>query len=142
MHIPVLMYIQTGPVNGDGLQRSFLEYSYTLHEEGQLCCDVNFSCPACTPEMLAISVDGNRKLYHFLHNERCSLLKHFLLVFLCIYLYTIHSYFFVSSTFLSSDDHAFFDGLFVAEDSNVSAFVYTLWKEMKNVNFVSLLVLG
>lgn len=91
---------KTGPVNGDGLQRSFLEYSYALHEEGQLCCDVNFSCPACTPEMLAISVDGNRKLYRFLHNE-------------------------------SSDDREFFDGLFVVEDSNVSAFVDTLQKVMK-----------
>ncbi|KAI9522390.1 hypothetical protein NQZ68_036306 [Dissostichus eleginoides] len=54
---------RSGPVNGDALQRSFLEFSYASYEEDQLCCGAPFICPACTPEMLAVSADGNRKLY-------------------------------------------------------------------------------
>lgn len=92
---------RTGHVNGDAPQRSFLEYSCTQYEEDELCCETSFTCPACTPEMLAVSVDGNRKLYHFQQNESCG-------------------------------DRAFFVGLFLAEDSKVSAFVDTLQKAVKN----------
>ncbi|KAL0172159.1 hypothetical protein M9458_032470, partial [Cirrhinus mrigala] len=53
---------------GDTLQRSFLEFSYCAFEEDNLSCGAPFTCPACTPDMLAISVDGNRKLYRFLRN--------------------------------------------------------------------------
>ncbi|XDV52425.1 hypothetical protein PO909_021154, partial [Leuciscus waleckii] len=58
----------SGPVCGDTLQRSFLEFSYCAFEEDNLSCGAPFTCPACTPNMLAISVDGNRKLYRFLRN--------------------------------------------------------------------------
>ncbi|KAI9523882.1 hypothetical protein NQZ68_022514 [Dissostichus eleginoides] len=59
---------RSGPVNGDALQRSFLEFSYASYEEDQRCCAAPFICPACTPEMLAVSSDGNRKLYRFRRN--------------------------------------------------------------------------
>ncbi|KTF92802.1 hypothetical protein cypCar_00046547 [Cyprinus carpio] len=59
---------RSGPINGDALQRSFLELSYASFEEDQLCCSASFTCPACTPEMLAVSADGNRKLYRFRRN--------------------------------------------------------------------------
>ncbi|XP_067269595.1 uncharacterized protein [Pseudorasbora parva] len=59
---------RSGNINGDALQRSFLEFSYTTFEEDQLCCSAPFTCPACTPEMLAVSADGNRKLYRFRRN--------------------------------------------------------------------------
>ncbi|XP_072574324.1 uncharacterized protein [Paramormyrops kingsleyae] len=59
---------RSGPVCGDTLQRSFLEYSYCLFEEDQLSCGTPLTCPACSPDMLAVSVDGNRKLYRFLQN--------------------------------------------------------------------------
>ncbi|KAG1937625.1 hypothetical protein F2P79_018084 [Pimephales promelas] len=59
---------RSGPINGDALQRSFLELSYTSFEEDQLCCSAPFTCPACMPEMLAVSADGNRKLYRFRRN--------------------------------------------------------------------------
>ncbi|KAF3837698.1 hypothetical protein F7725_009466, partial [Dissostichus mawsoni] len=52
---------RSGPVNGDALQRSFLEFSYA-YEEDQLCCGAPFICPACTPEMLAVSADGKEAL--------------------------------------------------------------------------------
>ncbi|KAI2645093.1 Hydroxyethylthiazole kinase [Labeo rohita] len=47
------------------LKRSFLEFSCASFEEEQLCCGAPFTCPACTPEMLAVSADGNRKQYRF-----------------------------------------------------------------------------
>ncbi|XP_060721178.1 uncharacterized protein LOC132842472 isoform X3 [Tachysurus vachellii] len=59
---------RNGHINGDALQRSFLEFSYASFEEEQLCCSAPFTCPACTPEMLAVSADGNRKLYRFHRN--------------------------------------------------------------------------
>ncbi|CAM4412276.1 unnamed protein product [Leuciscus chuanchicus] len=58
----------SGPINGDALQRSFLELSYASFEEDHLCCSAPFTCPACTPEMLAVSADGNRMLYRFRRN--------------------------------------------------------------------------
>jgi len=66
----ILYIFQSGPINGDALQRSFLELSYTSFEEDQLCCSAPLTCPACTPEMLAVSADGNRKLYRFRRNGR------------------------------------------------------------------------
>nr|XP_033947184.1 uncharacterized protein LOC117452580 [Pseudochaenichthys georgianus] len=94
---------RSGPVNGDALQRSFLEFSYASYEEDQLCCGAPFICPACTPEMLAVSADGNRKLYRFRRSG-------------------------------SSDGSAFFNGLFVAEDSAVAAFVNKIQRSLKNAN--------
>ncbi|KAF4118211.1 hypothetical protein G5714_000262 [Onychostoma macrolepis] len=93
---------RSGQINGDTLQRSFLEFSYVSFEEDQLCCGAPFTCPACTPEMLAVSADGNRKLYRFRRDTRCS------------------------------DDPAFFEGLFVAEDVAVSRFVETIQKAVRN----------
>ncbi|KAK9970033.1 hypothetical protein ABG768_028172 [Culter alburnus] len=97
-----LYIFQSGYINGDALQRSFLEFSYASFEEDQLCCSAPFTCPACTPEMLAVSADGNRKLYRFQRNTRCS------------------------------DDPGFFEVLFVAEDSAVSTFVDTIQKAVRN----------
>ncbi|XP_076616610.1 uncharacterized protein LOC143339323 [Chaetodon auriga] len=94
---------RSGHINGDALQRSFLEFSYSSFEENQLCCGADFTCPACTPEILAVSADGNRKLYRFGQSG-------------------------------SSDDPAFFDGLFVAKDSEVSTFTETIQKAVKNTH--------
>ncbi|XP_056152665.1 uncharacterized protein LOC130127113 [Lampris incognitus] len=47
-------------INGDALQRSFLEFSYCSFEEDQLCCASPFTCPACTPEMVAVAAQRRR----------------------------------------------------------------------------------
>ncbi|XP_040907861.1 uncharacterized protein LOC121190895 isoform X2 [Toxotes jaculatrix] len=94
---------RSGQINGDALQRSFLEFSYSSYEENKLCRSAEFTCPACTPEMLAVSADGNRKLYRFGQNG-------------------------------STDDTAFFEGLFVAKDSEVSTFTETIQKAVKNTH--------
>lgn len=80
--------------------------------------------------MLAVSADGNRKLYRFHRNTRW-----FLFVFLLIYLFYIcNGWILYFSFFLSSDDPSFFEGLFVAEDSVVSTFVDTIQKAVRNAS--------
>ncbi|XP_039862225.1 uncharacterized protein LOC120717989 [Simochromis diagramma] len=37
-----------------------------------MCKEPCFSCPACTPDMLAVSIDGNHKLYRFQSNASTS----------------------------------------------------------------------
>ncbi|XP_046891246.1 uncharacterized protein LOC124477479 isoform X4 [Hypomesus transpacificus] len=58
-------YGRTGKVNADAFQRSFLQFVYCNYEENQLLGNEPLVCPACSPEMVAVSVDGNRKLYRF-----------------------------------------------------------------------------
>ncbi|CAL8355831.1 unnamed protein product [Merluccius merluccius] len=73
-------------------RRSFLQYMYCNSEENQLLGKEPFVCPACSPEMVAVSVDGNRKLYRFQKINQ-------------------------------SEELGFFDGVFLAQDSEVSNFV-------------------
>lgn len=54
-----------GKICADAFQRSFFEWRYCQFEIDQLCGLKVFDCPACSPFMLAVSVDGNRKLYRF-----------------------------------------------------------------------------
>ncbi|CAM4278818.1 unnamed protein product [Leuciscus chuanchicus] len=58
---------RSGQICGDTFQKAFLEWTFALHEVERLCGVQPFKCPACSPSMHAISVDGNRKLYRF-HN--------------------------------------------------------------------------
>ncbi|KAF3837670.1 hypothetical protein F7725_009438 [Dissostichus mawsoni] len=61
---------KTGKIHGDVFQRSFLEYMACQYECQKMTCEEPFSCPACTPKMLAVSVDGNRKQYRFRQSQR------------------------------------------------------------------------
>ncbi|XP_056612822.1 uncharacterized protein LOC130428662 [Triplophysa dalaica] len=54
-----------GYICGDIFQKAFLECKYCRHEREKLCGIDHFSCPACTPDTVAVSADGNRKLYRF-----------------------------------------------------------------------------
>ncbi|KAK5884237.1 hypothetical protein CesoFtcFv8_018080 [Champsocephalus esox] len=63
-------YGRTGKIHGDVFQRSFLEYMACQYECQKMMCEEPFSCPACTPKMLAVSVDGNRKQYRFRLSQR------------------------------------------------------------------------
>ncbi|XP_073799249.1 uncharacterized protein isoform X2 [Danio rerio] len=54
-----------GKICADAFQRSFFEWRYCQFEIDQLCGLKVFDCPACSPFMLAVSVDGNRKMYRF-----------------------------------------------------------------------------
>ncbi|XP_049329823.1 uncharacterized protein LOC111196334 isoform X1 [Astyanax mexicanus] len=54
-----------GKICDSTFQRSYLEWNYCRFEIDQLCHVQHFKCPACMPNMLAVSVDGNRKHYRF-----------------------------------------------------------------------------
>ncbi|RXN18986.1 hypothetical protein ROHU_007557 [Labeo rohita] len=50
---------------GDTFHRVFREFAFCNFKKEDLCLTEPFKCPACTPDMLAISADGNRKHYRF-----------------------------------------------------------------------------
>ncbi|XP_035006830.1 uncharacterized protein LOC118103835 [Hippoglossus stenolepis] len=56
---------RSGKICGDTMQKAFLEWTYAKFEVEKLSQVQHFQCPACTPSMLAVAVDGNRKLYRF-----------------------------------------------------------------------------
>ncbi|XP_041835841.1 uncharacterized protein LOC121636410 [Melanotaenia boesemani] len=56
---------RTGKVCSDTFYKSFMEWVIVSDMVDRLCLEEPFTCPACTPQMLAVSVDGNRKLYRF-----------------------------------------------------------------------------
>ncbi|XP_066507850.1 uncharacterized protein [Hoplias malabaricus] len=59
------LFGRSGNICGDVFQKAFLEWTYCRHEKEKLCGIDHFSCPACTPDTVAVSADGNRKLYRF-----------------------------------------------------------------------------
>ncbi|KAF4101009.1 hypothetical protein G5714_019205 [Onychostoma macrolepis] len=84
------LFGRSGKICGDTMQRAFLEWAYAKIEVDKLSQVQHFQCPACTPSMLAVAVDGNRKLYIFKSQP---------------------------------GPNGFFDGVFLANDSEVSSFV-------------------
>ncbi|XP_049457236.1 uncharacterized protein LOC125904015 [Epinephelus fuscoguttatus] len=54
-----------GKIYGDVFQRSFVEYTFCLYQCDRMANVEQFTCPACTPNMLALCADGNRKQYRF-----------------------------------------------------------------------------
>ncbi|XP_016426838.1 uncharacterized protein LOC107754770 [Sinocyclocheilus rhinocerous] len=55
----------SGTLCGNTFLKSFFEWSICRYEVDKICDEQHFMCPACTPLMLAIAVDGNRKLHRF-----------------------------------------------------------------------------
>ncbi|XP_062324765.1 uncharacterized protein LOC134026239 [Osmerus eperlanus] len=63
---------RTGKISADTFSKSFSEWVAVRFQVEKICQETFFSCPACTPEMLAVSVDENRKLYRFKSNASTS----------------------------------------------------------------------
>lgn len=61
---------QSGKITADSFRKSFLEWEAVRFEVEKICREDYFVCPACTPDMLAVSVDGNRKHYRFKNAAR------------------------------------------------------------------------
>lgn len=61
---------RTGKISTDSFQKSFFEWEAVRYEVDKICKEEPFICPACTPDMLAVSVDGNRKHYRFKNAAR------------------------------------------------------------------------
>ncbi|KAK5890716.1 hypothetical protein CesoFtcFv8_014209 [Champsocephalus esox] len=90
---------RTGRICSDTFHRVFREFAFCNYRQEDLCLVEPFKCPACTPDMLAIAVDGNRKHYRFKKSR-------------------------------GTDEPSLFDGLFIAQDSKVSAFVDKIRSQM------------
>ncbi|XP_073731715.1 uncharacterized protein [Misgurnus anguillicaudatus] len=58
-------YGRIGTLCGDAFLKSYFEWSICRYEVDKICGEQHFMCPACTPLMLAVAVDGNRKLHRF-----------------------------------------------------------------------------
>ncbi|KAK0146086.1 hypothetical protein N1851_014657 [Merluccius polli] len=67
---------RTGPICGDTFQKAFLEWQLAEFVKDNLCGGDPFTCSACSPQMHAVSVDGNRKLYRFANATRGKLDRH------------------------------------------------------------------
>ncbi|TKS92484.1 hypothetical protein D9C73_025314 [Collichthys lucidus] len=65
------LFGRSGKLCGDTMQRAFLEWAYAKFKVDKLSQVQHFQCPACTPSMLAVAVDGNRKLYRFKSQPGC-----------------------------------------------------------------------
>ncbi|XP_047205056.1 uncharacterized protein LOC124857722 isoform X2 [Girardinichthys multiradiatus] len=61
----IKLFGRSGKICRDTMQKSFLEWSYAKFEVERLSQVHLFQCPACTPSMLVVAVDGNLKLYRF-----------------------------------------------------------------------------
>lgn len=60
-----LILKQTGKISADSFLKSFFEWEAIRYELDKMLRKDPFKCQACTPDMLAVSVDGNRKHYRF-----------------------------------------------------------------------------
>ncbi|XP_077092956.1 uncharacterized protein LOC143745015 [Siphateles boraxobius] len=56
---------RTGSICADTFQRSLFEFTFCQYKEEDMCQVHHFECPACSPDMLAVCSDGNRKHYRF-----------------------------------------------------------------------------
>ncbi|XP_051236827.1 uncharacterized protein LOC127352456 isoform X2 [Dicentrarchus labrax] len=61
---------RTGKISSDSFQKRFFEWAAVQYEVDSTCKEEKFICPACTPAMLSVSVDGNRKHYRFKSTAR------------------------------------------------------------------------
>ncbi|XP_024659438.2 uncharacterized protein LOC112435300 isoform X3 [Maylandia zebra] len=65
-----LHFGRTGKISADGFKKSFFEWEAVRYELDKILKEDPFTCHACAPDMLAISVDGNRKHYRFKNAAR------------------------------------------------------------------------
>ncbi|MEQ2245856.1 hypothetical protein ILYODFUR_032239, partial [Ilyodon furcidens] len=61
---------RTGKISADSFQKSFFEWEAVRYDIDKMLRKDPFMCQACTPDMLAVSVDGNRKHYRFKNAAR------------------------------------------------------------------------
>lgn len=80
------LFQQSGKICEDTFQKALLEWTFAQHEVERLCGVQPFKCPACSPSMHAISVDGNRKLYRFNNAHGYVFFFIFLLYYLTVYI--------------------------------------------------------
>ncbi|KAI9537266.1 hypothetical protein NQZ68_026396 [Dissostichus eleginoides] len=70
LHFATIYATDTGKISTDSFIKSFFEWEAVRYEVDIMCKEEPFTCPACSPDMLAVSVDGNRKHYRFKNAAR------------------------------------------------------------------------
>ncbi|MEQ2186753.1 hypothetical protein GOODEAATRI_031828, partial [Goodea atripinnis] len=60
----------TGKISADSFQKSFFDWEAVRYDIDQMLRKDPFTCQACSPDMFAVSVDGNRKHYRFKNAAR------------------------------------------------------------------------
>ncbi len=115
-----------------------MEWEAVRFEVDKIFKKDHFECPACSPDMLAVSVDGNRKHYRFksaaryLQNAVCALMVHHIesnYFELKIRIFKVNVY-----LLLRSEEQAVFDGVFIANDDDVERFVNYIHSSTSHVN--------
>ncbi|KAG1925408.1 hypothetical protein F2P79_025558 [Pimephales promelas] len=94
------LFGRAGKIHGDVFQRSFMEYTFCQYQCEEMASVEHFTCPACTPNMLALCADGNRKVYRFRQSK--------------------------------GSEEPYFDGTFIAKDTDVHHFVDEIRSKMKS----------
>ncbi|KAK0145376.1 hypothetical protein N1851_015722 [Merluccius polli] len=105
LNMKTAAYGRTGTVCGDTFQRSYNEWAICHYTVSKLCVEEPFTCPACHPDMLAVAVDGNRKLYRFKNLESIS------------------------------EDSGYFKGVFICKDEDVASFVDDIQSKTHHAGF-------
>ncbi|XP_077083230.1 uncharacterized protein LOC143736375 [Siphateles boraxobius] len=77
-----------------------MEYTFCQYQCEKMASVEHFTCPACTPNMLALCADGNRKVYRFRQSK--------------------------------GSEEPYFDGTFIAKDTDVHHFVDEIRSKMKS----------
>ncbi|KAI9522018.1 hypothetical protein NQZ68_040480 [Dissostichus eleginoides] len=65
-----LRFGRAGKISADSFHKRFFEWEAVRFEVDNIVKEERFICPACSPDMLAVSVDGNRKHYRFKNSAR------------------------------------------------------------------------
>ncbi|KAJ4923046.1 hypothetical protein JOQ06_019526 [Pogonophryne albipinna] len=65
-----LRFGRAGKISADSFHKSFFEWEAVRFEVDNIVKEERFICPACSLDMLAVSVDGNRKHYRFKNSAR------------------------------------------------------------------------
>ena len=91
----------------------------------------HFTCPACSPDMLAVCADGNRKQYRFRQSK--GLFFSFLFQ-LCKTNWCLTLSIIFPSLFYLRSEEPYFDGTFIAKDADVDHFVEDIKRTLKSVS--------
>ncbi|KAF3854447.1 hypothetical protein F7725_022502 [Dissostichus mawsoni] len=65
-----LRFGRAGKISADSFHKRFFEWEAVRFEVDNIVKEERFICPACSPDMLAVLVDGNRKHYRFKNSAR------------------------------------------------------------------------
>lgn len=110
---------------------AFNEWVAARYAVEKMCQEEFFTCPACTPDMLAVCVDGNRKHYRFKNTAR------YFSFFQVIFFILNDVLIYILNVFLdSTEKRGLLDHIFIQSDVEVSDFVDFVRKNNDHVSIM------